>query len=106
MSSTNNPQVPTWTNPLQNNNAALMVIGYVAGIAAAKFTFFDVQTWSYILFTGGGAILAGVSYFLNRKSAVVATVANMTEVKTVELDKTVLGVKALENVTPNNVVVK
>ena len=105
MSSSGNPPIPNWTNPLQNNNAALMAIGYIAGICAAKFTFFDLQTWNYIIFTGGGVAFAAVSYFLNRKSAVVATVANMTEVKTVELDKTVTGVKALENITPNNVVV-
>lgn len=104
-SSTTNNGIPTITNPLQNNNAALAIIGYIAGIVAVKFPIFDLATWNYIFLSVGGLVFLGGSYVLNRKSAVVATVANMPEVKSVELDKTVTGVKALENITPNNVVV-
>lgn len=107
MSNANQPyEAPKWTNPLQNNNAALMVVGYVAGIIAAKFTIFDLQTWNYIIFTGGGIVFAGVSYVLNRKSVVISTVADLPEVKSVSLDRTVPGTGALGQITPDNVVVK
>lgn len=103
----NNSQAPTWTNPLQNNNAALMVVGYVAGIVATKFTFFDLATWNYIFMSIGGAAFAAVSYILNRKTAVIATAANLPEVKTVEMDRTVPGAVAFaqSDSTPDNVVV-
>lgn len=97
---------PSVTNPLQNNNAALMVIGYLAGIAAAKLPWFDFATWNYIIFTLAGVIMTAVTYIINRKSAVVTTVAKMPEVKSVQLDKTVTGSAALANATPNNVTVK
>lgn len=98
-------QVPAWTNPLQNNNAALMIVGYVAGIVATKFTFFDLATWNYIFMSIGGVAFAAVSYVLNRKTAVVATAANLPEVKNIELDKKVSGTAALEAATPDNVTV-
>lgn len=102
----NNGGVPTITNPLQNNNAAMMVVGYLAGIAAAKLPWFDFQTWNYIIFTVGGAVLTGATYIINRKKVVISATANMPEVKSVELDKTVIGTGALAQITPNNVVVK
>jgi hypothetical protein len=98
-------KAPAFTNPLQNNNAALAIVGYVAGIVAVKFPIFDLATWNYIFMSIGGLVFFGGSYILNRKSNVVATVANMAEVKSVELDKTVTGAKALEDITPNNVTV-
>lgn len=106
MSMPNNNGVPTITNPLQNNNAAMMVVGYLAGIAAAKLPWFDFATWNYIIFTIGGAILTGATYLINRKSVAISSVAGMPEVKSVELDKTVIGTGALGMVTPDNVVVK
>lgn len=105
MSSTTS-NTPSITNPLQNNNTALMVVGYIAGVCAAKFPIFDLATWNYIFLGAGGFIFTIATAVLNRKSAVVATVANMPEVKAVELDKTVEGAKSLESVTPNNVVAK
>ena len=98
--------VPSVTNPLQNNNTAMMIVAYVAGVCAAKFPIFDLATWNYIFLGLGGTIFTVATAILNRKSAVVATVANMAEVKSVELDKTVLGTGALAQVTPDNVVVK
>ena len=97
---------PAITNPLQNNNTAMMVVAYVAGVCAAKFPIFDLATWNYIFLGIGGLIFTGATAVLNRKSAVVATVANMAEVKTVELDKTVIGSGVLAQATPDNVVVK
>lgn len=106
MSMPNNNGVPTLTNPLQNNNAAMMVVGYLAGIAAAKLPWFDFATWNYIIFTVGGAILTGATYIINRKKVVVSSVANMPEVKNIDLDRTVIGTGALAQATPDNVVVK
>lgn len=95
---------PGVTNPLQNNNTALMVTGYLAGIAAAKLPFFDFATWNYIIMSLGGAAFAAGSFILNRKSAVVTTVANMPEVGGIALNKAVPGATALANATPSNVV--
>jgi len=105
MANADTNKAPSVINPLQNNNAAVVAVGYLAGIAAVKLPIFDLMTWNYIFMSMGGVIVTIVPYILNRKSAVVATVANMPEVKTVELDKTVSGAKALEDVTPSNVTV-
>jgi hypothetical protein len=104
VSSTTQTNIPSATNPLQTNNTALMVVGYLAGIAAAKLPWFDLATWNYIILSVGGVLFTGGSLLLNRKSAVVATVANMPEVKSVELDKTSPGVNVLVSSTPRNVV--
>lgn len=98
--------VPSITNPLQTNNTALMIVGYLAGIAAAKLPWFDLATWNYIILSLGGVVFTGVSLILNRKTTVVATVANMAEVKNIDLDKTVVGTGTLAQATPDNVVVK
>lgn len=105
MSSTAQTNIPNITNPLQTNNTAIAAVGYLAGLAAAKLPWFDFATWNYIIMTIGGALFVGIPAFMNRKSVVVATVANMPEVKSVELDKTSPGVKNLVNATPANVVV-
>lgn len=97
---------PTMTNPLQNNNAALVVIGYIAGIAAVKFPIFDLATWNYIFMSIGGLAFIGGSYVLNRKSSVVSSVAKMPEVMQVELNKNVVGSVELAKATPSNVVAK
>ena len=94
------------TNPLQNNNAAVMIIGYLAGIAAAKLPWFDFATWNYIIFTVAGVGMTAATYIINRKSVVVSSVANMPEVKTVELDKSVPNSVELSKATPDNVVAK
>lgn len=92
------------TNPLQNNNAAMTAVGYLAGIAAAKLPIFDFATWNYLFMTIGGMVVTVGPYILNRKTAVVATVAQMPEVNKIELDKTVPGATALANATPKEVV--
>lgn len=97
------------TNPLQTNNSALMIVGYISGVLAAKLPWFDFATWNYIILGLGGVIFTGATAILNRKSAVVSTVANMPEVKSeggIVLDKTVPGAQALSAATPNNVVLK
>lgn len=94
----------TVTNPLQTNNTATALVAYLAGVAAAKLPWFDFATWNYIIFSAGGIIFTAYTAFVNRKSAVVSTVANMPEVSKVEVDKTVPGATALEASTPSNVV--
>lgn len=106
MSNTDNNKAGAITNPLQTNNTATMIVGYLAGIAAAKLPWFDFATWNYIIFSIGGVGLAAYTGFINRKTAVVATVANMPEVSKVEIDKSVAGGTALAEATPNNVVAK
>lgn len=99
-------QKPSVINPLQNNNAAMVAIAYAAGIVAAKYPIFDLATWNYIFLSAAGLVATVVPYILNRKSTVIATTANMAEVKNIDLDKTVIGTGALAQATPNNVVVK
>lgn len=107
MSNSNtNPPTPGITNPLQNNNAAIVAIGYLAGIAAAKLPIFDLMTWNYIFMSMGGVLVTTVPFILNRKSAVVTTVANLPEVKEVTLDKNASTTQGLNDSTPSNVVMK
>lgn len=106
MTNVDNNKAPAITNPLQTNNTATMVVGYLAGIAAAKLPWFDFATWNYIIFAIGGLGLTFYTGFTNRKSAVVSTVANMPEVSKVEIDKSVAGSAALAEATPANVVAK
>lgn len=105
----NNTPVPGMTNPLQTNNTAIVALGYLAGIAAAKLPIFDFATWNYIFMSIGGLLITTVPIILNRKSAVISTVANLPEVKNeggVVLDKNVPGTAALAKSTPDNVVLK
>lgn len=106
MSNTDNNKAPAITNPLQTNNTATMIVAYIAGIAAAKLPWFDFATWNYIIFSMGGVGLTVYTAFINRKTAVVATVANMPEVAKVEVDKSVAGATALAEATPSNVIAK
>lgn len=101
------PSTPALTNPLQNNNAAVVAIGYAAGIIAAKFPIFDLATWNYIFLTVGGLIVTIAPYILNRRTAVVTTVANMPDVHEVQMNKTSMSGVALAQSanTPDNVVI-
>lgn len=94
------------TNPLQTNNTLTAAVGYLAGLAAAKLPWFDFATWNYIIMSVGGAIFVAIPAVLNRKTAVVATVANMPEVTKIELDKSVPGAVDLAQSTPAEVVAK
>lgn len=94
------------SNPLQTNNTATVLIGYLAGIAAAKLPWFDFATWNYIIFSIGGVGITVYTAFVNRKTAVISTVANMPEVNSVEVNKNSPGAASLEASTPNNVVIK
>lgn len=91
------------TNPLQTNNTATMLVGYLAGIAAAKLPWFDFATWNYIIMGIGGIVFTAYTAIINRKTAVVSVAANLPEVKNIELDKNVAGTIALNDATPNNV---
>lgn len=106
MSNVNNNSTPGITNPIQTNNTLTAIVAYVAGILVVKFPIFDLATWSTILTGVGGAVLAAYAAYTNRKTAVVAKVANLPEVKNVELDKTVQGTGAIAAATPDNVVLK
>lgn len=103
MSDTSNVAI---TNPLQNNNAAVMIVGYLAGIAAAKLPWFDFATWNYIIFTVAGVVMTAATYIINRKSVAIASVARMDEVKGIDLDKSKPNAIELSKVTPANVVAK
>lgn len=94
------------TNPLQNNNAAMVAIGYLAGIAAVKLPIFDMMTWNYIFMSIGGVIVTAVPFILNRKQAVMTATANFAEVNKIELDKNVPGAVELADSTPKEVVAK
>lgn len=107
MSDTNkNSNVATVTNPLQTNNTAIMIVGYAAGVLATKFPIFDSMTWNTIVLSVLGGVVTIYTAIINRKSAVVSTVANMAEVKNIDLDKSVIGTGVLAQATPDNVVVK
>ncbi len=94
------------TNPLQTNNTVAMALAYGAGVLASKFPLFDAATWNSILLAGGGFFFVLYTAIINRKTAVVATVANMPEVNKVELDKSAPTSEAIQNATPNNVTIK
>lgn len=105
----NNSPAPAFTNPLQNNNTAMTIIAYAAGVTAAKFPIFDIATWNYIFLSVLGLAATIGPLVLNRKSVVIKTTADLPEVKGVDLDKTVQGATTLANVTlgdVNNVVAK
>jgi len=106
MSDTNNNSPAPITNPLQNNNVAMTIIAYAAGVMAAKFPIFDLATWNYIFMSFLGVAATIGPLVLNRKSAVMTTTAKLPEVKSVELDKTKPNSASLAAVTPDNVVVK
>lgn len=102
---------PALTNPLQTNNSIIMISGYAAGVLASKFPMFDSATWNGIVL---GALGLGVTIwtaYINRKTAVIKTTANLPEVKKeggIILDKNVQGAVALanSNLTPTNVVAR
>lgn len=109
MSDTNNNSPAPITNPLQNNNVAMTIIAYAAGVMAAKFPIFDLATWNYIFMSLLGVAATIGPLVLNRKSALLTTTAKLPEVKKeggVVLDKNAPGSAALSAVTPDNVVVK
>lgn len=107
MSNTNNnTPTPNAINPLQTNNTLIAIVAYAAGAAAQKLPIFDVATWNYIFMSILGLVFVGWTGFANRKTAVVATVAQMPEVNKIELDKNVAGATELAQATPAEVVAK
>jgi hypothetical protein len=93
-------------NSTQVQTSLASVIAFVAGILAAKFTFFDAATWSGIIsgLVGIGAIIWPV--LTNKNKDLVNKVAAMPEVKEVSLDKDASGTAALNAATASNVIVK
>lgn len=94
-------------NSTQLNTTFASIVGIIAGFLAGRGVFgFDTPTWITILtaLVGFGGTLWTV--FVTRKTALVSTTSNMPEVKEVILDKTDPGARAMESVTPENVVAK
>ena len=81
-------------------------LAFIAGLLASKFTFFDTNTWMAILTAVGGLVTVVWSAIATRKSAMVSTVANMPQVSTITLNKSVVGAVELDNATPSNVTAK
>lgn len=102
---------PALTNPLQTNNTIIISAGYAAGILASKFPMFDSASWNSIVLAVLGLGVTVYTAYVNRKTAVITTTANLPEVKKeggVILDKNVPGAVALaqSNATPTNVVAR
>lgn len=91
--------------PIQLQVLATMgpIIGAVAGYIAAWNGIDQASVTGMIM----AALITGLTIYnawVSRKTAQVTSVANLPEVKSVVLDKTEPATKALEEVTPNNVV--
>lgn len=90
-------------NPTQIGTTLAPIISFLAGVLAAKNVFgLTSEAWANIL---GGVIVFGSTVWAaitTRKSALVSTVADMPEVKSVALQPTTAG-HALDAVTPGNV---
>lgn len=70
-------------NSTQIQNTATPIVGFIAGILAAKFSMFDAVTWTSILMgvVGLGATIWGA--FSTRNNAVIAQAVALPEVKTI-----------------------
>lgn len=91
-------------NGIQTQNAGAAVVAFLAGLLAGKNVFgFDTATWTTILGGIGAAVAAAWGAIAARKTAVVAQVATLPEVKEVTLNARVPGVQALNAATPSNV---
>lgn len=94
-------------NNVQTQTTIAPIITFLAGLLAGKGVFgWDSATWIAVL--GGAAGLAATIWaaVATRKSAMVSSVAAMPEVKEVALERTNENSRALNEATPNNVVIK
>lgn len=88
-------------NPTQLQSTLAPLVSILGGLLAAKVPFFDAGTWGQILggiLALGGIIWAGVA---TRQSAIISTVANDPQVKSVQL--TPSAPQGLVDATPDNV---
>lgn len=79
------------------------IIGLVAGYFAAWWGV-DQATALGILTGAIAFVFSAYNLWITRKSAQVTSVANLPEVKTIELDRTKPETKDLAAATPNNVI--
>jgi uncharacterized membrane protein YeaQ/YmgE (transglycosylase-associated protein family) len=70
-------------NGTQITNTLTPIVGFIAGILAAKFTVFDTVTWTSILMGIVGLAATIWGAFSTRNTAVVAQAAALPEVKTI-----------------------
>lgn len=88
-------------NPTQLQTTLAPLVVMLGSLLAAKVPFFDAGTWGQILgamLAFGGVIWAGVA---TRQSAIISTVANDPQVKSVQL--TASAPQSLVAATPSNV---
>lgn len=89
-------------NP-QTQGTIATIAGFVAGILASKFGIFDTNTWLSIVMAGVGLVSVVWTAVATRKNAVVSSVAQLPEVKSITLDANASGTAALQAATPANV---
>lgn len=88
-------------NPTQLQSTLAPLVSLLGGLLALKIPYFDAGTWGQILgglLTLGGIIWAGVA---TRQSAIISTVANDPQVKSVQLTSN--APQGLVDATPSNV---
>lgn len=73
-------------NGTQITNTLTPIVGFIAGLLAAKFAWFDAATWSAILMgaVGLGATIWGA--ISTRNNGIISQAAALPEVKTVTTD--------------------
>lgn len=91
-------------NATQLQTTLAPLVAFFAGLLAGKGVFgWDSEMWVTILGAVVGVVGTIWGAIAARKAAMVSTVANMTEVREIDLDKKAPGTKQLENATPDNV---
>lgn len=88
-------------NSTQIQNTVTPIVGFIAGILAAKFAWFDAATWAAILMgvVGLGATVWGA--ISTRKTAQISSVAAMPEVQSIKLEPS--APNSVLQATPGNV---
>ena len=88
-------------NATQIQSTLTPIVGFIAGILAAKFAWFDSATWTAILMgvVGLGATVWGA--LATRNNAVIAQAAALPEVQSIKLEQS--APSSTVAATPNNV---
>ena len=88
-------------NSTQIQTTLTPIVGFIAGILAAKFAWFDSATWTAILMgiVGLGATIWGA--FATRNNAVISQAAALPEVQSIKLEPS--ATSATVAATPSNV---
>lgn len=92
-------------NQVQLPASIMSLISFAAGLFAGRGLFgWDTATWTAVLGAVAGLAVTISTAFMTRKSAIVTTVANLPEVKSVAVEATPEGrALAAPGVTPSNV---